>query len=108
VARDDGSRNDGSRNTVAVTPRLLAVSATLGLVVLSGAGCRRAPLTRQNPNVGLFWVTATIKTGRDQIEVNGQVIAVVREPFLNGRYLRPKFRCPACAQTCRVLHLKDR
>src|SRR5215471_14455671 len=51
---------------------------------------------------------ATIVTGRDQIEVNGQVIAVVREPFLCGRYVRPKFRCPSCARKCCVLYLKDR
>jgi hypothetical protein len=42
-------------------------------------------------------------TGRDQIEVNGQVIPIVREPFLCGGTFDPSSGAPpvpVCAVCC--------
>jgi hypothetical protein len=55
------------------------------------------------------WLTVQIEAVDDWIVIDGdQRIALAHDEFLNGKYTRTKFLCPACNRGCRMLHARDR
>ena len=50
------------------------------------------------------WLTVTIRAEWERIWIDDQEVAIVRDRFLNGRYVRIKFLCPGC----RILHARGR
>src|SRR5262249_22899999 len=51
-----------------------------------------------------YWLTVTIRAEWERIWIDDQEVAIVRDRFLNGRYVRIKFLCPGC----RILHARGR
>src|SRR5215831_2343243 len=54
------------------------------------------------------WITVTIRAEREWIWIDDQRIELACDLFLNGRYTRIKFLCPACNRGCRILHARGR
>ena len=50
----------------------------------------------------------TIRAERDWIWIDDQKVELVCDLFLNRRYSRIKFLCPACSRGCRILHARGR
>jgi hypothetical protein len=54
------------------------------------------------------WLTVTIRAEWERIWIDDQEVAIVRDRFLNGRYVRIKFLCPACTRGCRIHDARGR
>ena len=48
------------------------------------------------------WLTVTIRAEWQRIWIDDQEVAIVRDHFLNGRYVRIKFLRPARTRGCRI------
>ena len=54
------------------------------------------------------WLAVTIRAEGERIWIDDEEVAIVRDRFLNGRYVRIKFLCPARTRGCRILHARGR